>query len=111
MAALYGLMGFIFIPFVYFAMGRAPSAHPAGRVVPHRACHSRTRLFGFVFVAIGCLLYNFVATFTGGIEVDLAPTDVGISGRWCSQRRFVPARNHRRPDAYRTKIRKPRLTK
>jgi hypothetical protein len=26
-----------------------------------------------VFVAIACLLYNFVATFTGGIEVELSP--------------------------------------
>lgn len=72
MAALYGLMGFIFIPIFYFAMGLAPNANRPGAwflvVVPLAYA-----AFGFLFVAIGCLLYNFVATFTGGIEADLAP--------------------------------------
>lgn len=71
MAALYGLMGFIFIPFFYFAMGLTPNANRPGAwflvFVPLAYA-----AFGFVFVAIGCLLYNFVATFTGGIEVDFA---------------------------------------
>jgi len=73
MAALYGLMGFIFIPFIYFAMGLAPNANRPGGMflilVPLAYA-----AFGFVFVAIACLLYNFVATFTGGIEVELSPT-------------------------------------
>lgn len=72
MAALYGLMGFIFIPIFYFAMGLAPNANRPRAwflvVVPLAYA-----AFGFLFVAIGCLLYNFVATFTGGIEADLAP--------------------------------------
>ena len=80
MASLYGLMGFIFIPLVYFAMGLGPNANRPGAwfliVAPLAyAC------FGFVFVAIGCLLYNFVATFTGGIEVDLAPVGSGLEDR------------------------------
>jgi hypothetical protein len=79
-AALYGLMGFIFIPFVYYAMGFGPNANRPGAwfliVAPLAyAC------FGFVFVAIACLLYNFVATFTGGIEVDLAPVGSGMEDR------------------------------
>jgi hypothetical protein len=79
-ASLYGLMGFIFIPFVYYAMGFGPSANRPGAwfliVAPLAyAC------FGFVFVAIACLLYNFVATFTGGIEVDLAPVGTVIDER------------------------------
>jgi hypothetical protein len=77
MAALYGLMGFIFIPFIYFAMARAPGASRPGGwflvVVPLAYA-----AFGFVFVAIGCLIYNFVATITGGIEVELEPVDRGI---------------------------------
>ena len=73
MAGLYGLMGFIFIPIMYFAMGLAPGGTRPGSwfliLVPLAYA-----AFGFVFVAIGCLIYNFVATFTGGIEVDLAPS-------------------------------------
>ena len=80
MAALYGLMGFVFVPFFYFLMGRAPNANRPGAwfliVVPLGYA-----LFGFIFVAIGCLVYNFVATFTGGIEVDLAPTGRPVDER------------------------------
>lgn len=28
-------------------------------------------IFGFIFVAIGCLLYNVIAKFVGGIEIEL----------------------------------------
>jgi len=78
MAALYGLMGFIFIPFIYMAMSRAPGASRPGGwflvVVPLAYA-----AFGFVFVALGCLIYNFVASITGGIEIELEPMDRGIS--------------------------------
>ena len=71
---LYGLMGFVSIPFAYMMMSRAGNASRPGAwfliVVPLAYA-----AFGFVFVAIGCLVYNFVATITGGIEIDLAPTD------------------------------------
>ena len=79
MAALYGLMGFIFIPFVYFAMSRAGGNQPGAWflvVVPLAYA-----AFGFVFVAVGCLIYNLVASFTGGIEVDLAPMGPGVEDR------------------------------
>jgi len=73
MAALYGLMGFIFVPFFYLAMRLSPGDNQPGAwfliVVPLAYA-----AFGFVFVAIGCLLYNFVVSFTGGIEADLEPT-------------------------------------
>jgi len=74
MAALYGLMGFVFIPFAYMMMSRAGNDSRPGAwfliVVPLAYA-----AFGFVFVAIGCLVYNFVASITGGIEIDLAPAD------------------------------------
>lgn len=80
LAALYGLMGFLFIPFFYFAMGLAPDANRPGAwflvVVPLAYA-----AFGFCFVAIGCLLYNFVVGFTGGIEVDLAPVGAATENR------------------------------
>ena len=28
-------------------------------------------VLGFIFVAIGCLLYNFIAAFVGGIEIEI----------------------------------------
>jgi hypothetical protein len=80
MAALYGLMGFIFIPFIYLATRAAPNASRPGAwfliVVPLAYA-----AFGFVFVAIGCLLYNFVVSFTGGIEADLEPADTASAQR------------------------------
>jgi hypothetical protein len=77
MAALYGLMGFIFIPFVYLVMSRTPGASRPGAwfLVGVPLAYAA---FGFVFVAIGCLIYNFVASITGGIEVELEPVDRGI---------------------------------
>lgn len=80
MAALYGLMGFIFIPFFYFAMGLAPGGTRPGAWFLILAPLAYAA-FGFVFVAIGCLLYNFVATFTGGIEVDLAASTTPVHDR------------------------------
>ena len=80
MAALYGLMGFLFIPFMWFAMGMAPGDARPGAWFLILAPLAYAA-FGFVFVAIGCLLYNFVATFTGGIEVDLASSNAGAPER------------------------------
>ncbi len=74
MAALYGLMGFIFIPFMYFAMSfGSGDAGPGGMFLI--LAPLAYAAFGFIFVAIGCLLYNFVVSFTGGIEVDLQPSE------------------------------------
>ena len=78
MAALYGLMGFIFIPFIYFAMGLAPGETRPGGIFLILAPLAYAA-FGFVFIALGCLLYNFVASFTGGIEVDLEPSERGVA--------------------------------
>jgi hypothetical protein len=80
MAALYGLMGFLFLPFAWFAMGMAPGASRPGTAFLVLAPLAYAA-FGFVFVALGCLLYNFVATFTGGIEVDLAPSGIAAPDR------------------------------
>jgi hypothetical protein len=80
MAALYGLMGFLFIPFFWFAMGLAPGEARPGAWFLILAPLGYAA-FGFVFVAIGCLLYNFVAAFTGGIEVDLASTSTATHDR------------------------------
>jgi len=46
LGGLIGGIGMIFIPFIY-------------------------ALLGFIFVAIGCAIYNVVASWVGGIEVEL----------------------------------------
>ena len=45
-----GLKMFLILPFIYGA-------------------------FSFVFVALGCLLYNLIAGWTGGIEIEVETTD------------------------------------
>lgn len=70
MAVLYALMGAVFIPFFLLASLFSPDFLGLGIgfaiVMPviYGVC-------GFIFVAIGCVIYNFVAKHTGGIEVDL----------------------------------------
>lgn len=32
-------------------------------------------LFGFIFTAIGCVVYNLIASFTGGIEIEMETAD------------------------------------
>jgi hypothetical protein len=34
-------------------------------------------IFGYIFAAIGCWLYNVVASWTGGIELTLEPGEGG----------------------------------
>ena len=76
-AILYGLMGLVFIPFVLVMRSFIPpEAASAGfgpgfglgfaLVMPIvYAC------FGFIFTFIGAALYNLVAGWVGGLEVEL----------------------------------------
>jgi hypothetical protein len=70
---LYGLMGVVVLPIFALAAAFAPSEAGFGvgfaLVLPVLYA-----VFGFVFVAIGCWLYNLVAGWVGGIEVELDPT-------------------------------------
>ena len=71
MAVLYALMGVVFIPVIFLAGMFSPEIAALGigfailLPVFYGVC-------GFIFVAIGCMIYNFVAKFTGGVEIDLA---------------------------------------
>lgn len=73
LGVLYALMGLVFVPFMILAAMFAPSETGFGLgfaiVMP-----ILYGLFGFVFTAIGCWLYNMVAGWVGGIEVDLGHT-------------------------------------
>ncbi len=72
---LYGLMGLVFVPIFLFISAVAPEGQSFG-VGFALAMPILYGVLGFVFAALGCLLYNWVAGWAGGIEVDFgdAPT-------------------------------------
>jgi protein-S-isoprenylcysteine O-methyltransferase Ste14 len=67
---LYGLMGLIFLPF--FLIPTMLSRDGAG-FSPWLALSIPILygVFGFIFTAVGCALYNWVARRVGGIEISL----------------------------------------
>lgn len=68
---LYGLMGVVLLPlFALMAVFGHSSENPFGLgfALTLPLLYGG---FGFVFVAIGCWLYNMVASWVGGIEVEL----------------------------------------
>ena len=74
---LYGLMGLIFVPFFLIATMLSPGEESFGVGVA-LALPILYGLLGFVFTAIGCALYNWVARKVGGIEVSL-DTEAGTA--------------------------------
>jgi hypothetical protein len=76
---LYGLMGLIFVPFFLLATMFSPDG-PGFGVGFALAIPILYGLIGFVFTAIGCALYNWVATKVGGIELSL-DAEVGTASQ------------------------------
>jgi hypothetical protein len=78
LAILYGIMGLIFIPF-FLMMSAFASQMPAAQRVGFMALGAGFAVFvpliyaamGFVFGAVGAWIYNFVAQWVGGIEVEV----------------------------------------
>jgi len=78
LAILYGIMGLIFIPF-FLVMSAFASQMPSPQRVGFLALGAGFALFvpviyaamGFVFGALGALIYNVVAKWVGGIEVEV----------------------------------------
>lgn len=78
LALLYGIMGLIFIPF-FLIMTAVASQMPAQQQVGIMALGAGFALFvpliyaamGFVTGALGALIYNLVARWIGGIEVEV----------------------------------------
>jgi hypothetical protein len=69
-ATLYALMGLVFVPiFLIVAMfsPRQPGFGPGFALV----LPVMYGVLGYVFTAIGCAIYNFVAGLVGGVEIDL----------------------------------------
>jgi len=76
LGVLYGLLGLIFLPF--FLLGAMFSPKQTGFGVGFAiALPIIYGLCGFIFTAIGCALYNWVAGMVGGIEVQLDPPTRG----------------------------------
>lgn len=78
LAVLYGVMGLVFIPFLLF-MSIAASQLPESQRVGMMAFGAGFALLvpliyaalGFIFGALGALVYNVVAKWIGGIEVEV----------------------------------------
>ena len=70
---LYGIMGLILAPVFYLAASMAPGGAPFGPgfIIAMPVLYG---LLGFVFTAIGAALYNLVAGWVGGIEVEVEPS-------------------------------------
>ena len=68
--ALYALMGLVFVPIALIASMFSPnkSDFGAGFALALPIIYG---VLGFIFTAIGCAIYNFVAGLVGGIEVEL----------------------------------------
>lgn len=75
-AILYFVLALVFVPFFYVASRSAAggSQLPAIVVVIGPLLYG---IFGYVFTAIGCWLYNLVASWTGGIALTLEPDEPG----------------------------------
>ncbi len=78
LAILYGIMGLLFMPF-FLLMAAFASHAPTQQRVGFMALGMGFALFfpliyaamGFIFGALGALIYNLVAKWVGGIEVEV----------------------------------------
>lgn len=68
--ALYALLGLVFVPIFLLISMVSPrqEAIGAGLALSMPILYG---VLGFVFAAISCAIYNFVAGLVGGIEVEL----------------------------------------
>ena len=71
-AVIYGLLGFVFLPFVWIVSAFSPQNDDFGGGVWLLIFPAIYAVFGYIFTAIGCVIYNWVAGMIGGIEVELA---------------------------------------
>jgi hypothetical protein len=71
LGVLYGLMGLIIVPFFILATLFSPQGEGRMGLGIALALPVLYGLLGFVFTAIGCAMYNWVAGMVGGIEIKL----------------------------------------
>lgn len=74
LGALYALLGLVFLPFFWLMKSMMPEGGGFlmgfGLLMP-----VVYGVFGLVFGAIGAMIYNVVAGFTGGLELDIEEMD------------------------------------
>ena len=70
LGVLYALMGLVLIPIFLIASMYSPSTAGYGMGVA-LALPVIYGIIGFVFTAIGCAIYNLVAGWIGGIEIEI----------------------------------------
>jgi hypothetical protein len=70
-ATLYFLLSLIIVPFVYLASRMGPTPGISGVLAVFIPV--LYAVFGYIFTAIACWIYNVIAGWSGGIEVDLDP--------------------------------------
>jgi hypothetical protein len=75
---LYALMGLVLVPIVLIASMYSPNKPGFGPgfalILP-----IMYGVLGFIFTALGCAVYNFVAGLVGGIEVELDGGSASVS--------------------------------
>lgn len=69
-AVLYAIMGLVFVPIFLIVAMFSPKESNVGAGMA-LALPILYGVCGFIFTAIGCALYNVVAGWVGGVEVEL----------------------------------------
>jgi len=69
--AIYALLGLVFVPVFLIISMRTPRQEGVGPGLA-LALPILYGVFGFIFAALGCAIYNLVAGLVGGVEVELA---------------------------------------
>lgn len=70
LGVLYALLGLVLVPIFLIAARYTPGGASFGTASIVVALPLAYGLVGFVFTAIACLLYNLVAGWVGGIEIE-----------------------------------------
>jgi hypothetical protein len=70
-AVIYGLLGLLFTPFFLLANAFAPEGQGGFGTIFALAFPVIYAVLGYLGVALGCAIYNLVAGWVGGIEVEL----------------------------------------
>ena len=70
LGVLYALMGLVLVPIFLIAARFSPEGSALGTSFAV-AIPVIYGIVGFVFTAIGCLIYNLVAGWVGGVEIEM----------------------------------------